>query len=478
MVSEAFKYCEQIAVFVSRSPGKFSPALLHVVDELSTQLHHLNHPHGIVETELPSWLLQLQQTASDILAGNYASSSRTTPSPAFSSVSQTYMHNAGQNNGQSTFGQGGSQYLKVPGGGYKGSSVDTSTAASSKEGSVVGGLPTQVAVTAALNAEHDSYQPSPLLQQQQASEYATQPVEEVDTGHVAASALYSQTTTAPTSDEAAPVISDSSTAVTNSGVPYYAPVEGQGPYNDYYPATTPAVATSGGEMNSQPFQPPSSSEQYMNPVSDSGGYGGFGMTSTALPDQQGLQSTQEQQAYAPSDDHQQQQFPQYPGMQGYENQQNSQQFPQHPGMQGYESQLNSQGAQPAEEQAQQFGYDQSQQQQKALESTQGHMYQQPGTHFPPPSSEPAYGGASYWDQQYLPQSSSGGQYEYNSGGGGDVNEGTAPASAGQSGNSSREEEEDKRNTKDEKTKGNCMLHEHCIVCMYIYMSMILQVPVS
>ena len=478
MISEAFKYCEQIAVFVSRSPGKFSPALLHVVDELSTQLHHLNHPHGIVETELPSWLLQLQQTASDILAGNYASSSRTTPSPAFSSVSQTYMPNAGQNNGQSAFGQGGSQYLKVPGGSYKGSSVDTSTAASSKEGSVVGGVPTQVPGTAALNAEHDSYQPSPLLQQQQASEYATQPVEEVDTGHVAASALYSQTTTAPTSDEAAPVISDSSAAVTNSGVLYYAPVEGQGLYNDYYPATTPAVATSGGEMNSQPFQPPSSSEQYMNPVSDSGGYGGFGMASTALPDQQGQQSTQEQQAYAPSDDHQQQQFPQYPGMHGHENQLNSQQFPQHPGMQGYESQQNSQGAQPAEEQAQQFGYDQSQQQQKALESTQGHMYQQPGTHFPPPSSEPAYGGASYWDQQYLPQSSSGGQYEYNSGGGGDVNEGTAPASAGQSGNSSREEEEDKRNTKDEKTKGNCMLCEHCIVYMYLYMSMILQVPVS
>ena len=174
MVARAFKYCEQIAVFVGRSPGKFPPALLSSLSELSTQLHHLNHPHGVVETELPSWLLQLQQVVSEVLAGNYESSARSTPSPAFSSVSQTYM---GQQTGQPIHRRG--SYLTVPGSTfmYKGSSGETSTATSSKEGSVVGAQ-VSVPTVPVVCTEQDQYQPSPLALQQQVAGYG-QPQEQV-----------------------------------------------------------------------------------------------------------------------------------------------------------------------------------------------------------------------------------------------------------------------------------------------------------
>lgn len=403
MVAKAFKYCEQIAVFIGRSPGRFPPTLLHVVDELSTQLHHLNHPHGVVETELPSWLLQLQQTVSDVLAGNYVSSARSTPSPTFSSVSQAY---GGR---QHVFGRGG-QYLKVPGGGYKGSSVETSTATSSKEGSVVGGVPAPVTATAALAAEQDSYQPSPLLQQQQADGYTQPQLQTTD-------ALYSENTQAPVTEEVLPVISNSTAAVANSGVPLYAPIQSQGPFSDGYPPATSAGA-----------------EQHITAVADStapgGGYGEYGTATTALPNEQQWPPSQDQQLHATSGG-QQQPFVPYHEMQGYENQQ---------------------GVQAVGEQAQQYGYDQPEQQ--AVDRTQQHMYEQPTqppTQFPSPS-EPAYGGAGYWDQQYPPQNTASGYYDRS--GIWTLNGGVAPPTSGQSddGREEREKEEEERRQKAKESK--------------------------
>ena len=401
MISKAFKYCEQIAAFISRSPGKFPPTLLHLVGELSTQLHHLNHPHGVVETELPSWLLHLQQTASDVLAGNYASSTRSTPSPAFSSVSQAY---GARQNVQHAFGQG-NQYLKVPGGSYKGDSVDTSTAASSKEGSMVVGIPTQ-ATAAEQNA---TYQPSPLVQQQQQVTEYTQTQEQLQTNQLTSDGLYSQNTQVQGTEEDAPVINDSTAAVPSSGVPYYVPDQTQGQYSDGYP---PNTAEGGGEITDiQPFQS-TSNQQVMNAIPDSTAPVEFGTTSTALPSEQQA----EQPLYNGS---QQQMFNPY---QGYDNQQT------------------------IEQPSQQLGY--GHQVQPEVGSTLGHVYQpsmQQTAQFPPPTSEPMsmYSGAGYWEQQYPPQTE-----QYESGGSGGVDETDAPLITGQSGGN-REERETRKEAEEE-----------------------------
>ena len=432
MVAKAFKYCEQIATVVAKSPGKFPPTLLHSLDELSTQLHHLNHPHGVVETKLPSWLLQLQQTLSDVLAGNYVASARSTPSPTFSSISQTY---GGQQTAQPIFGRAG-QYLRVPGGnGYKGSSVDTSTAASSKEGSVVGVPTTQATAVAAISSEQDHYQPSPLAQQQQVAGLSQPQEQLLKQDQYTSDAAYSQN---PSTSGQAPVM-EGNPAISSGPVAYYDPTQSQGKFVDGYAS---AAGASGGDVNLQSLAPSSSSteqqqQQPVQAVTDSavpGGYGEYGTSNTTLPDQQQPpppQTDQEQQMYTynPSDAQQQQQF--YQGVQGYENQQ--------------------QGMPATESQTQQFGYEQPLQ--PATDSTQGYGYEQStqpaeGVSGAPPTSEPAYGSAGYWDQQYPPTSAVGGQYDGGGSGGG--NEGVAPAVTGQSGDDGRQARKQKQEEEEEK----------------------------
>ena len=135
-VSKALKYCEQIScAAIVKSPHCFAPVFLHILLETSIRLHHLCTPFDLVESELPSWLHQLQQVVTDALSTDYAPS-LFSPSPAFSSVSQSY-------GGQQTTQQpiiglqanttaGG--YLHVPG--TVGSSR-VESGASSKEGSVI-----------------------------------------------------------------------------------------------------------------------------------------------------------------------------------------------------------------------------------------------------------------------------------------------------------------------------------------------------
>ena len=127
-VAMALKYCEQISYCVIKSPQCYTPSFLFGLVELSAKLHHTIDPIGVVETELPSWILQLHQTLSETLSTDYTPSLRSSPSPAFSSVSQTY---SSQPLPQPILGVG--QYLTVPGRG----STEVSTATSSKEGSVV-----------------------------------------------------------------------------------------------------------------------------------------------------------------------------------------------------------------------------------------------------------------------------------------------------------------------------------------------------
>ena len=423
MVAKAFKYCEQIALFIDRSPRKFPPTLLHVVDQLSTQLHHLNHPQGVVETELPSWLLQLQQTSTDVLAGNYnyTSSARSTPSPTFSSVSQAAAYDGGPRN--NTFATGRYQNLKVPGGSYKGgSNVESSTATSSKEGSVIavgvgrGGNSTQVIDATGTN---DSYLPSSTLthqQQQTASDHLAQSEEEQQQPP---NVFYDQQVTV--SEDAVPVTSGSNATV-NAEVPYY------GTYTDSYPTTTSA-----GEQNLQSHQP--SSEYNTNTVIDSTTYG---VASTATNDNQ-----HQPPLYVPSSEHQQ--------------------------------------FSPSDEygQLQYMGQEQTQhydQQQDTTTSMHGHMYSQPvepgvstmtqgGLMHQQTNTNPAttttnesqYNGASsYWDNQQPLQSS-----EYGSGGG--TNEGVTHTSSGDTDRDTKvEEEEEKENKQGNKSSdnGTCTLYSH------------------
>ena len=390
MVAKAFKYCEQIAVFIGRSPGKFPPTLLHVVDQLSTQLHHLNHPHGVVETELPSWLLLLQQTTSDVLAGNYVSSTRSTPSPAFSSVSQSY---ASQPN---AFGQGRHQYLKVPNRGYKGSSIEPSTETSSKEGSVVD--------TAAANTGQDAYQPSPLAQQQETIGYMTSlpSQEQLQASQFPSGSPSEQTSHVVTTSAAG----DGSSVVTN----LHPPNESQVPYSGYPPqpptATAEVSSTSGGD-SVQPIYPP---EQYANTD-----YGGFGRTSTAVPGNQDQQPQlgQEQHSYvpAPAMDDQQPHFSSYPPGYGY------------------------QGVQA---QAEQYGYTH---QPNPTEEHTNSQFTQP----PPHPSEDVYGGQSQWGTQQWPSGD-----VTHSGASRDVYEERDTSQPEDSSN--RREEEARRNEDDDKEK--------------------------
>jgi len=114
--------------------------------ELSAKLHHIVDPIGVMETELPSWILQLHQALSETFSADYTPSLRSSPSPAFSSVSQTY---STQPLSQPPLGMG--QYLTVPGS-VRGS-ADVSTANSSKEGSMVN---LQVNVPTSLGAQQPS----------------------------------------------------------------------------------------------------------------------------------------------------------------------------------------------------------------------------------------------------------------------------------------------------------------------------------
>ena len=392
MVAKAFKYCEQIAAFIGKSPGKFSPTLLHVLDELSTQLHHLNHPHGVVETELPSWLLQLQETSSDIMVGNYTSSARSTPSPTFSSVSQAY----GQGRRNSLMGTARNQFLKVPGNSYKAGSVESSTATSSKEGSLVGGtLPLMQSA-----AQQGTYQPSNLVLSQQQGLEPVQPPQ--DEGGVQAEEVpYSQSNQL---EETVPVSSGADGIITVAQ-PYYT-TQDQVPYGGMYAATTDPTTSEGDYGVSQA---PPASEQHSTFA------GEFGVTSAAVGDVQPQPvASYEQPMYGQTLEVQQPpQWQQYPAMEG-------------------------QGHQGGQEQPVQFGYGQP-----ATDPSQGGMLQ-PNLQQPP--SQPEYG-ANVWDQQYTGQAP--GETVFSSSG--DLN---TPAVAGDTDREEREVREEEEKKEDTESKKN------------------------
>ncbi len=114
--AQALRYCEQIGTSVAKGPKQYTPVFLNSLVDVSVKLHHLTSPYSVVENELPSWLANLDVCVREIASSDYTPHVFS-PSPAFSSVSQTYGQ---QNSGQVFFGNQ-NQFLTLPtmGGGAK-----------------------------------------------------------------------------------------------------------------------------------------------------------------------------------------------------------------------------------------------------------------------------------------------------------------------------------------------------------------------
>ncbi len=118
LVQKAVKYCEQISHTVLKRVDRYVPTMLSVLLDISLRLHHFTTEYGVVSGELPSWLKQLERSVTSILSTDY-SPHLTSPSPAFSSVSQTYSNGGGARNvkPQLTIGlqqDAASNHLTVP----------------------------------------------------------------------------------------------------------------------------------------------------------------------------------------------------------------------------------------------------------------------------------------------------------------------------------------------------------------------------
>ena len=91
----ALKYCEQVGQIVMKQIDKYVPTFLKALVSLSVRLHHFASDFSYTETELPSWLYQLEHSVEALLSTGYTPN-QLSPSPAFSSVSQTYSSHSAQ----------------------------------------------------------------------------------------------------------------------------------------------------------------------------------------------------------------------------------------------------------------------------------------------------------------------------------------------------------------------------------------------
>ena len=94
-VHHAIKYCEQICHTVQKGVDRYVPVMLKVLLDISMRLYHHTTEYGLVPGELPSWLKQLERSVMSILSTDY-SPRLFSPSPVFSSVSQSYSNGGGR----------------------------------------------------------------------------------------------------------------------------------------------------------------------------------------------------------------------------------------------------------------------------------------------------------------------------------------------------------------------------------------------
>ena len=125
-LKRALKYCEQLGGFVLKGPSKYLPTFLSSLVNTSVRLHHVTSEFACMEAELPSWLYQLQQAVSELSCVDYTPN-LLSPSPAFSSVSQTYSSASAQHPRLIIGLQQDSAHLAVP-------RMSTFTSSKSREG--------------------------------------------------------------------------------------------------------------------------------------------------------------------------------------------------------------------------------------------------------------------------------------------------------------------------------------------------------
>ena len=169
-LKKALRYCEQISHSVVKGMHKYVPTFLASLVEISIRLHHFITDLGIVENELPSWLCYLQQSVTNILSTDYTPNVLS-PSPTFSSVSQTYSSGNGIQPRPIIGLQQDSVHLTVPQPLFtcmKDSSVTTS-----KEGSVQGeDVPIDNEVTTGLECYFNQTQPIAVVPSTEPSNYS------------------------------------------------------------------------------------------------------------------------------------------------------------------------------------------------------------------------------------------------------------------------------------------------------------------
>ncbi len=109
--SQALKYCEQISSSVLKGPKHYSPVFFSALSDISVRLHHLTSPYSVIENELPLWLASLEGYMREVATSDYTPH-LFSPSPAFSSVSQSYPQQ--QNTGQVFLATQHGQFLTQP----------------------------------------------------------------------------------------------------------------------------------------------------------------------------------------------------------------------------------------------------------------------------------------------------------------------------------------------------------------------------
>uniref|UniRef100_A0A1X7TAJ1 Uncharacterized protein n=1 Tax=Amphimedon queenslandica TaxID=400682 RepID=A0A1X7TAJ1_AMPQE len=116
----ALSYCESISWFVIRSPSSFNSTFLQLLMDFSVRLHYASYPSGVMENELPPWILTLDQSVGDnsFMGGVSPANVISRASPSLSSAAGLAAAASHQPLLPSSYTT--QEYLQVPGGGAGG----------------------------------------------------------------------------------------------------------------------------------------------------------------------------------------------------------------------------------------------------------------------------------------------------------------------------------------------------------------------
>ncbi|XP_019860577.1 PREDICTED: protein transport protein Sec16A-like [Amphimedon queenslandica] len=120
LTKKALSYCESISWFVIRSPSSFNNTFLQLLTDFSVRLHYASYPSGVMENELPPWILTLDQSVGDnsFMGGVSPANVISRASPSLSSAAGLAAAASHQPLLPSSYTT--QEYLQVPGGGAGG----------------------------------------------------------------------------------------------------------------------------------------------------------------------------------------------------------------------------------------------------------------------------------------------------------------------------------------------------------------------